>query len=157
MQSTLRSAQSAVDLAQLVNISPAEFMEARLLLETAIIDLVVRNASANDLAAIEECCRRGEAAVDGKEFAHWDAMLHEAIAHSTHNSYFQAVFCMMKQTRDLGTWGRLENDQITKLLRARYEREHRDLVDALRERDGGRAKQIAAQHVLEVRRNLFGI
>src|SRR5277367_3820180 len=42
--------------------SPADLMEARLVFEPALIDLVIRNATPADFAALETCCRNADTA-----------------------------------------------------------------------------------------------
>ena len=45
-----------------VGISPAELMEARLIFEPGLIDLAIRNGTAADFAALEDCCRNADTA-----------------------------------------------------------------------------------------------
>src|SRR5690242_14944955 len=40
--------------------SPAELMEARILIEPMIANLIVRNGTSADFLRMEECCARGE-------------------------------------------------------------------------------------------------
>jgi DNA-binding FadR family transcriptional regulator len=137
-------------------ISPAHLIEARFLLEPAIIDLVVRNATASDLKQMEDCCERAEAAQTVEEFEHWDGALHKVIAEATHNTFFAAIFTLMNQVREQGEWGLLKKKSLTPEHRKLYEREHRNLVSALRDRDSERAKALATGHLADVRRNLLG-
>jgi GntR family transcriptional regulator, uxu operon transcriptional repressor len=136
--------------------SPAELMEARLALEPAIIDMVVRNATAADFARMLSCCTSAEQAASLEEFEHWDGELHEAIADAAHNSFVSSVFKLMKQVRAQGDWGQLKKKSVTPERRLAYQREHRQLVDALRDRDAARAKAGTVDHLLHVRHNLLG-
>lgn len=138
------------------SVSPTHLMDARFLLEPAIVDLVIRNATPTDLRRMEECCDRAEGANTFEEFEHWDGMLHKAIADATHNSFFTAVFALMNQVREQGEWGMLKKKSLTPERRALYQTEHRSLVRALRDRDGDEAKTLATEHLLTVRRNLLG-
>jgi DNA-binding FadR family transcriptional regulator len=137
-------------------VSPAHLMEARFLLEPAIVDLVVRNATAVDMQEMETCCARAETATTFEEFEHWDGMLHKVIAQATHNSFFNAVFDLMTQVREQSDWGRLKKESLTPERRKIYEREHRELVNALKYRDSEAAKKAAIGHLLNVRHNLLG-
>ncbi|AOF87675.1 deoR-like helix-turn-helix domain protein [Hydrogenophaga sp. RAC07] len=136
--------------------SPAELMEARLALEPAIIDLVVRNATAADFTRMLACCTSAERATSLEEFEHWDGELHEAIADAAHNRFVSSVFKLMKQVRAQGDWGQLKKKSVTPERRLAYQREHRHLVDALRDRDATRAKAGTLDHLLHVRHNLLG-
>lgn len=136
--------------------SPAELMEARLALEPAIIDLVVRNATAADFTRMLSCCTSAERAGSLEEFEHWDGELHEAIADAAHNTFVSSVFKLMKQVRAQGDWGQLKKKSVTPERRLAYQQEHRQLVDALRDRDATRAKAGTLDHLLHVRHNLLG-
>lgn len=137
-------------------ISPAELMEARLVLEPAIVDMVVGNATSVDFLRMQACCDRAEAAPTLEEFEHWDGMLHEVIAEATHNSFVLNVFKLMNQVRARGEWGLLKMRSVTPQRRKTYQREHRQIVEALRQRDGATAKAATLEHLVQVRRNLLG-
>jgi DNA-binding FadR family transcriptional regulator len=137
-------------------VSPAHLMEARMLLEPAIIEMVVRNATTADMARMEECCTHAERAVTFGEFEHWDGMLHKTIARAAHNSLFDAVFDLMDESREQAEWGQLKLTSLTPERRQLYQREHRSLVAALKDRDGETAKRIANEHLRKIWGNLFG-
>ncbi|MCU0931509.1 MAG: FCD domain-containing protein [Serpentinimonas sp.] len=137
-------------------VSPAELMEARLALEPAVMDLAVRNATSADFERMETCCRNAEAAQTLEEFEHWDGALHEAIAAAAHNSFISRVFGLIQQVREQGDWGLLKKRSVTPERRLLYQAEHRQLVEALRERDLERARAVTLEHLLHVRHNLLG-
>ncbi len=137
-------------------ISPAELMEARLALEPAIVELVIRNATSADFARMTQCCERAEQARTLEDFEHWDGMLHEVIAEAAHNGFIAQVFRLMNQARTQGEWGMLKRRSVTPERRAAYEREHHALVAALRERDLPLALTLTREHLHHVRRNLLG-
>jgi DNA-binding FadR family transcriptional regulator len=136
--------------------SPAELMEARLVMEPAIIEMVIGNATTADFERMDACCAKAEAATSFEAFEHWDGMLHEAIADAAHNSFVASVFRLMNQVRDQGEWGVLKRRSLTPQRRIAYEKDHRRLVAALRERDLAQAREITLDHLLRVRRNLLG-
>ncbi len=136
--------------------SPAELMAARLVLEPALIDMVIGNATAADFARMDECNDRAEAATTLEEFERWDAALHEAIADAAHNRFISGVFRLMNEVRAQSEWGVLKRRSATSERRAEYQREHRALVAALRERDAERARTLCREHLVHVRTNLLG-
>jgi DNA-binding FadR family transcriptional regulator len=136
-------------------VSPAELMDARILMEPMLIDLVVRQATVADFQAMEECCVRAEAAQSLEQFEHWDSALHDCIARATHNAFFVSVFDLMTAARQHGEWGMLKKKSVTPERRKRYEREHRKLVSALRHRDAETARALLEQHLQNVRFNLL--
>ncbi len=146
----------ALGATPLATTSPAELMEARMALEPAIVELVVRNATPADFARMTQCCEQAEQATTLDEFEHWDGLLHEVIAEAAHNSFISTVFRLMNQARAQGEWGMLKRKSVTPERRAAYQREHRALVAALRERDLATALAHTRDHLLHVRRNLLG-
>lgn len=136
--------------------SPADLMSARLMLEPAIIDMVIGNATADDFQRMLDCCDQAEAAQSLEDFERWDAALHEAIADAAHNHVIRGVFALMNQARDQAEWGMLKRRSASPERRAEYQAEHRALVDALRQRDAERAKALCLAHLVHVRRNLLG-
>jgi DNA-binding FadR family transcriptional regulator len=137
-------------------VSPAELMAARLVLEPALIAMVIGNATAADFDRMDLCNREAEAAPTLEAFEHWDAALHEAIAEATHNRFISGVFRLMSDARAQGEWGVLKRRSATPQRRLEYQREHRDLVEALRQRDAEKARALSLAHLVHVRDNLLG-
>lgn len=136
--------------------SPTELMEARMTFEPAIIDMVIRRATPADLQRMEHCCEQAEAATTLEDFEHWDGLLHEVIADAAHNNFVSSVFRLMNHVRSQGDWGALKRRTVTRERRLAYQREHRALVEALKDRDLARAVEAAREHLTHVRRNLLG-
>ena len=137
------------------NVSPAELMVARRLIEPLMPGLIVRNATATDFARMQHCIEQSEAARTIDVFEHWDGKLHEALAIATHNGFFVRILELTRQIRDQGEWGRLKAKSLTAPRRAQYEQQHRALVDALRDRDAVAAKLTLISHLDQIQQNLF--
>ncbi len=136
--------------------SPAELMAARLVLEPALIEMAIGNATAADFSRMDECNVQAEAASTLEQFEHWDAMLHEAIADAAHNNFISSVFRLMNQVRTQGEWGVLKRRSATPQRRLEYQRQHRELVAALKQRDAEMARALCLAHLLQVRTNMLG-
>lgn len=136
--------------------SPAEIMEARLLLEPQLAQLAAINADQADFALFDECIRHGDAADDFEEFEHWDAALHQAIAKSTHNRLVIELYAMVTRARDLTEWGELKRRSLSAERREHYCREHHEIVAALQARDVVKAEKALLGHLERVRSNLLG-
>jgi DNA-binding FadR family transcriptional regulator len=136
--------------------TPAELMSARMVLEPALIDMVIANATAADFARMDDCNQRAEAATTLEDFERWDAALHEAIAEAAHNGFIGGVFRLMNQVRAQGEWGAMKRRSATPERRLDYQREHRALVAALKERDAERARALCVAHLVHVRTNMLG-
>jgi len=136
--------------------SPAELMEARLRVEPALAELIATNATPADFERMQMCLERAERAPTLDEFELWDAALHEALARATHNRFVIQVLDMVTAVRQQAEWGKLKNRIVTPERRLRYQEEHREIVQALRERDAERARAAIIAHLQHARRNLFG-
>jgi DNA-binding FadR family transcriptional regulator len=154
---SLRSAQegAGADTAT-PNVSPAELMEARRLIEPLMPAMIARNATAADFAAMAHCLEQAESAATIEDFEHWDGALHKAFAVATHNAFFMQILELTNRVREQGEWGRLKRNSLTVRRRAEYERQHRAMVEALRDRDAGRAAVLMVEHLEQIQRNLFG-
>ncbi len=137
-------------------VSPAELMNARLVLEPAVIDLCVGNATAADFERMDDCNARAEAATTLEAFERWDAALHAAIAQAAHNGFISAMLQIMNDVRSQDEWAVLKRRSATPERRREYEHEHRALVQALRQRDADKARALCLAHLVHVRQNMLG-
>ena len=137
-------------------VSPAELMSARMVLEPALIEMVIGNATAADFARMDDCNHHAERATTLEEFERWDAALHEAIAEAAHNGFITGVFRLMGEARSQAEWGVLKRRSATPERRLVYQQEHRALVAALKDRDAQRARALCLSHLLSVRTNMLG-
>lgn len=136
--------------------SPAEIMQARLVVEPQLAQLAAFNANRDDLARLDECIREGDTAESFEAFEHWDAALHDAIARSTHNRLVIEIYAMITRARDFVEWGELKRRSLSAERRELYRRDHHEIVDALKARDVSRAQQALGRHLHRVRENLLG-
>lgn len=137
------------------SVSPAELMEARLLLEPMLVDLIVNNANTADFERLEDCCARAEAAQTLEEFEKLDSELHEQLALATQNALFISVFRLMAEIRESGEWGFLKQKVLTQERRTVLQKEHRQIVAALRRRDVDTARRAIFDHLAQARLNLL--
>jgi hypothetical protein len=135
--------------------SPAELMEARLRLEPAMAELIVTHATPADFERMETCLARAEQGAGLDQFEIWDAALHQAMAAATHNQFIIRVFDMATAVRHQTEWGKLKDRVVTPERRLQYQAQHRSIVQALKARDGERARDAILIHLEHARRNLF--
>ena len=136
--------------------SPAEIMQVRQLLEPQVATLAARVATQADLDRIAECLASGGAAEDFDGFEHWDARLHRSIATAAHNGLLMSMFDVMNTARALPVWGSLKRRTSTPELRRCYHAEHTEIVEALQDRDPGRAGESMRLHLQHVADSLLG-
>jgi DNA-binding FadR family transcriptional regulator len=137
-------------------VSPAELMSARLVLEPALIEMAIGNATAADFSRMDACNHHAELATTLEEFEHWDAALHEAIAEAAHNGFISGVFKLMSDVRSNNEWGALKRRSATPERRLEYQQEHRALVAALKARDAEQARAACRAHLVHVRTSMLG-
>ncbi len=135
--------------------SPAELMEARLLIEPLMPAMIVRHATRSDFDRMHECLIKGEQAQTVEDFELWDGELHQALAQATHNTFFLQVLALGNRVRRQADWGRLKRNSLTPQRRAEYERQHRVIVTALEDRDAESARDALVAHLVQIQRNLF--
>lgn len=137
-------------------ISPAEYIEARLRFEPELAWMVATNATATDFARIRECIDKAESASSADDFESWDAAFHQAIALATHNTLAIGMYEMIHGVRhEHALWGTLRQRGQLPEDRLVYQREHREIVEALQQRDAERAREIMSQHIRNTRRRLL--
>lgn len=137
-------------------VSPAELMTARLVLEPALIELVIGNATAADFERMDACNDGAERATTLDDFEQWDAALHEALADAAHNHFISGIFKQMGEVRARSEWGVMKRRSVTPERRLVYQAEHRALVAALKARDAQAARAVVMQHLLGIRTNMLG-
>lgn len=136
-------------------LSPAQLMEARLVLEPALVPLIIRNATAADLAALEACCDAADAAADLPAFEAADGAFHLGLARATHNGFLIETAGQMSLARDGAEWGGLKRRSATPERRVSYGRQHRALLGHLQDREAGPARDMLVAHLADVARNMF--
>ncbi|MBI3452729.1 MAG: FadR family transcriptional regulator [Rhodospirillales bacterium] len=135
--------------------NPDEVMEARLAIEPHLARLAALHATAEDLARMENCLRKGDAATSIATYEAWDSRLHRAIAEAARNRMLLALFDALNAVRNDKIWGRLKTETLTRPRQEGYSTHHRRLVAAIGHRDTAAAEQIMRTHLEAVRRDLL--
>lgn len=136
--------------------SPRQIMEARLALEPAVAAMAALNASAHDLAAIDNCVRKNAEARSDPDWSQWDAAFHRMIAEAAQNPILLSVSNGLAQARATPQWGALRRAVTDVEALHRYAAEHRAVLDAIRNRDAEAAAAAMRAHLISVRNALFG-
>jgi DNA-binding FadR family transcriptional regulator len=139
----------------LQEISPAELMEARLLIEPLMPALIALHATGHDFAQMDTCLKKAAESETFEEFEIWDAALHRVFAEATHNGFFLQVLNLTNAFREQSEWGRLKRKTLTPERRARYEREHMAIVLALKDRDAQKATALLRKHLKSIQETLL--
>ena len=137
------------------NCSPADIIQARLAVEPGMTELVVLHATRHDFEEMERCLAAATEINEGREFKRAMYRLHLAIAAATHNKLLGHIFELITAAREAEGWNLLQNSICaTAEGRRRYLAENREIVKALRARDGARARQLLYDHLARVHATL---
>ncbi|MGH9065433.1 MAG: FadR/GntR family transcriptional regulator [Acidimicrobiales bacterium] len=138
------------------DVGPADVMAVRHLFEPQVIPLVVSWATNRDLDEMERCLVGGSAAQSHEEFEVWDAALHRSVVAASHSQLLVRVFAVIDAARHGPLWGDLKRRGFSRQRQHDYQRDHEELVRALRVRDAERATQVMRAHLVRVESNLLG-
>jgi len=138
------------------DISPADVMAARRLLEPQVLPLVVAWATNRDFDEMRRCLERGGAAESAEEFEVWDFALHHAIVAAGRNQLVLRMYEAVERARKGQLWGSLKRRNDSRERREIYQEEHVRLVDALAARELTLAVDTMETHLARVEANLLG-
>ncbi|MCF3932733.1 GntR family transcriptional regulator [Acuticoccus sp. M5D2P5] len=121
--------------------SLAELLEARLLFEPNLPDLVVERASEADIDAMDACVEAMRAAPDWVSFKEAKYALHLAIARASGNRFIVSIFSQILASRRRAGWDRAgERPMLLSAVREAAYEENVEIVDALKAEDADTAR-----------------
>lgn len=136
--------------------SPAEAMQARLLLEPEIARLAALHAKPEQVAAMRTCLERQRTAATWREYESWDNRLHRTIAEATQNALLLGLLDTLNAVRRAVTWGRLRPANRPRPAVAHHSfADHQAIIDAIAQRDMPAAAAAMRRHLLNVQDNLL--
>jgi DNA-binding FadR family transcriptional regulator len=146
--------QVAQSVARLV--SPSDVMELRLVFEPALMPMAALRASLEEIERMERIVAMSGQAGSLEAFEKLDCELHTAFGRATKNMMFARVYDMITAARERAEWGRLKERVLTLELRRNHTEEHKEIVAAIRARDGEHARAAMERHLLAINRSMFG-
>lgn len=136
-------------------VSPADVMAARRVLEPQVLPLVVAYATQRDFDELRRCVAGGGAAQSAPEFEAWDYALHHAIVAASRNQLLVSMYRMVERVRDGEIWGNMKSRNDTRERRATYQADHVEIVEAICARELERATAAMDAHLANVEANLL--
>lgn len=126
-----------------------ELMEARLLFEPGIPDLVVERATDEDIALMEAYLAEMHAARSWREFKEAKYCLHLAMIRAAHNRFMTFVFEQIVASRRRAQWGRPGGhpSPVAAVREAAY-RDNARIVDALKAGDAETAREAIRSYLI---------
>ncbi|WP_306120126.1 MULTISPECIES: FCD domain-containing protein [unclassified Roseitalea] len=127
----------------------AELLEARLLFEPNIPDLVVERATDDDIALMEAYLAEMHSARSWREFKEAKYCLHLAIVRATHNRFMSFVFEQIVASRRRAQWGRPGGhpSPVAAVREAAY-RDNARIVDALKAGEAEAAREAIRSYLI---------
>ncbi|MEO1494432.1 MAG: FCD domain-containing protein [Pseudomonadota bacterium] len=133
---------------------PLELVDARFALEPHMVRLAVLHATELDLARAETHLTAMESDNNTKAFADIDEQFHLALADAAHNPMIRWMMEKCHDVRSHAQWNRMRTLTLNPAIIARYNRQHRDIVNAIRARDADAAANAMRAHLDTARRSL---
>ena len=140
-----RVGEGLADLLTLSVISAADVTEVRMMLEAGIVPLVCERATEEDLAALDEICRRSEAALASGDYTmNMSLEFHIRVAQATHNP---AIAVLVESFSGPILMSLQQAHEAAPEMGERGTREHEEFIAAVRRRDVDTASRIMLEHL----------
>lgn len=130
--------------------SPFEIMEVRQEIEPSMARFAALRASQGDIDAMRSMVEKAASATTQLEYEKWDAAFHQRLAESVKNTLFLAVFEAVNAVRREAAWARLRESSHSDTLIHELSTQHRDIINAIEQRDPKRAEDAMRRHLAEV-------
>jgi GntR family transcriptional regulator, transcriptional repressor for pyruvate dehydrogenase complex len=150
--SSERLGAGLADLIDLAPVTSVEVTEARLVFELGIIPMIVQRATDEDIEQLRQLTRDHVAALRRGDYTMaMSAGFHHRLAACTHNAAIEMLVHsfhgpLLMSLREAAT--------AAPLMGQRGVYEHRDLVEAIAERNAGKAAEIMQRHLSRTARQL---
>lgn len=140
-----RVGEGLADLLTLSVISAADVTEVRMMLEAGIVPLVCERATEEDLAELDEICRRSEAALASGDYTMTMSLeFHIRVAQATHNP---AIAVLVESFSGPILMSLQQAHEAAPEMGQRGTREHEEFIEAVRRRDVDTASRIMREHL----------
>lgn len=145
-------------------ISPEELLESRKLLEADIAELAARKSERSDITAIEKNLSKFKSLIEGESeeidyerLGQLDRSFHLLLAKATHNAaLIQMMRFVIRGLKGL-IWTNLKEKSLaTPVRRKKYLSEHEAVLQAVRNRNPKKAREVMYNHIDGIEKDLFG-
>ena len=139
------------------SISPLQLIEARLAVEPYVTRLAAINATQSDLGNMEVIIKRLEVCGDDKEtFSLLDGEFHEQLARCSRNPLLLSFFQQINRIRTHSQWRIMREDILTPAQISSYSKQHRNIYNALNQRNIPEAVAAIREHLGKAKADLVG-
>lgn len=135
--------------------SPLQLIDARVALEPQIARLAVLHGTERDIAALETSIRTMEGcAGDAAVFSPADDRFHLALAECTRNPLLIGLSRQVNEVRRNAQWMRMRAVTLTPRMIEHYNRQHREVFEAIGARSAERAARAMHAHLASAHESL---
>ncbi|MBX2883886.1 MAG: FadR family transcriptional regulator [Granulosicoccus sp.] len=150
-------ADSAADPTEhiIANARPLELIDARFALEPHLCRLAVLHARQSDLDQMEDQLSKMENCTDDSiDYSLADMAFHELLAESTGNNLLIWITSQFATVRNQEQWAHMRHLTLNEETMSQYNRQHRQILNAIRTREPERAAALMKQHLETARLSL---
>ncbi len=138
-------------------ISPLQLIDARLAIEPHMARLAALHATTRDIEGLAAVLAKLEAAGADKDvFTTLDAQFHIAIARASRNPLLLHVYEQVNMVRSRAQWAVVKDKVLSARQINAYNRQHREIYEALERRDAIAVVDLITRHLDKARTDLMG-
>jgi DNA-binding FadR family transcriptional regulator len=139
----------------LENANPLELMDVRFAIEPHTCRLAVLHGRRANFDRLEELCHQMEnSGTDAARFSTADTEFHRTLAKCTRNGLLVWIIDQITKVRDQEEWMRMRQLTLNGDIIARYNLQHRQILEALRARDAEKSAELMKEHLETARLSL---
>ncbi len=138
--------EDAMDMSQ---VEPEDVVEARELLEIAMLKLILQRVNQRDIEVLEELYENMENCIeDGRTYVDYDAKFHLALSICTHNRVLSIM------TGTLNNMANREQLLQSREVRTRANKEHKKIIEALKAQNEKELLEAIGVHIRCIRSHI---
>lgn len=142
-------------LGRITDVSPADLMDVRRVLEPQAAAIAAACASSNDLQQIAQAHANAVNAKEVEAFEYWDGKFHQRIFTASRNELLTIMHDVLLVIRTRAPWIELKKKRFSEQRRQLYCGHHGKILEALQARDSNSAAAAMETHLDSIRDNLF--
>ena len=135
-----------------IQTNPVEIMEVMAVLQPKIAAMAALRSSPQQIESMYRYADRCEQADNVNIRLKWDYYIHNTIARSAGNNILITIADYLYKSK---VWGRRKENVFTPDRWIIYNRQHREIIDAIQDRDPERAFKLMEDHVETVKKHLL--
>ena len=136
--------------------SPLQLIEVRMAIEPHTVRLATINATVVEIERLESITNALEKANGNADyFSTWDQQFHQCLADASKNPLMMSLYAQINEVRGHAQWDAMKGKVLTLQRIQDYNRQHRELLDAITRRDVETSVRIITLHLENARRDLL--